>query len=484
MSAAARIDPVVEYAFAKLGPWWPKKRAIRRTMFREQLELHDDRAQFKATHTGRRGGKSDGMPKSAALDGLDAGHNEVVIIGAETLKKAKALHWANLQAVVLHHGLPFTPNGQDSAWITPSGGRIQFWGLNDAGAVELLRGFKLYSARFDESATIAPMLPRLVEHVIEPALGDTGGSLTLYGTPSVTRAGPWFDICAGSEKHKWSVRHWDVRSNPHFRVWRGGGEAWLREVLERNKWDPSHPTFQREYLGLFVDDATRMVVEFKRSRDCITELPKGYSLAWAHVAGVDYGFNDSFAIVVLACDPYSGHRYFVHAEKAPGLTYDAAAEMLKRVLTQFRCTNVVCDPAGGGKPFYETFNRKYGQELGANVRSAHKVAGSVVESIRFQNTELRCERLHVLLPACQPLVDEWQVLPWKDDWRDETDDAYQQDLFDGGRYALMETIGWQPKQRPAEESDADRMERELREAAEKQARREAGGLNRLRERWG
>lgn len=467
-----------------LGPHWPTKLAIARSMFPQQVDLHYDPAQFRACHAGRRGGKSDGMPKSSALDVLDAGPNEDVVIGAETLKKAKALHWENLRAVVRQFNLPLTPNGQDDTWVAPWGARIRFWGLNDAGAVELLRGLKLKAARFDECATIAGVLPRLVEHVLEPALGDTGGSLTLYGTPSVTRAGPWFEICAGSEAHKWSVKHWDARANPHFRADRGGAEAWFQEVLKRNGWDWNHPTFQREYLGLFVDDHTRMVVEYKRDRDGITELPADYSAAWRHVAGVDYGYNDAFAIVVVAMDPYEPARRLKRfARKAHRITYDEAADMLKSVLKQFECQHVACDPAGGGKPFYETFNARYGGEVGVNVTSAHKVAGSLVESIRFQNTELRTGRLQVYLPEAQALADEWQALPWKDDWRDAVDDAFPQDCFDAGRYALMETIAWEPKPRPTQESKDAKLERELMMNAARKASLAASPMERLKERW-
>lgn len=474
----------VAYADAVLPPTWRAKASIRATMFREQIALYDDPNQFKESHAGRRAGKSDGMPKSTCLDALDAGENEAVLIIAETLKKCRQLHWANLQAQVVKHRLPFVPDGQESSWTNPNGGKIIFWGLPDRASIELLRGFKVLSARVDESASLAPMLPRLVTDVLEPALGDTGGSLTLYGTPSVTRAGPWFDICEGSEAHKWSHHHWDVRNNPHFRSSKGGGAKWLESVLARNNWDWSHPTFRREYLGLFVDDTNRMVVEYLRTRNRVDSLPVDYNPdTWPKVAGIDYGYNDSFAIVVIVFDPHTAKKYVVHAEKKSKLTYDAAAEMLRTVLTQHRCTRVACDPAGGGKPFYETFNNKYGGELGVNLVSAHKVAGSLAESIRFQNTELRCERLFVVTPAAEPLALEWQVLPWKDDLRTKVDDAFAQDLFDAGRYALMEMLPWQAKPRPPQETPGERLQRELLEQSQRQAQRHTDPINSLLERW-
>ena len=475
-------DAIFDACYALYGTYWRSKIAIRSTMFREQLDLHDDPAQFRECHSGRRAGKSDGAPKSACMDALDAGLNEVVLIGAETLKKARQLHWANVAATVRRFALPLVPNASDASWTNPAGGRIQFWGLNDSDAVEQIRGFELRSARFDEAATLAPMLRRLVVDVVEPALGNLGGTLTLYGTPSVTRAGPWFEICEGKEKHKWAHHHWDARANPHFRAGRGGAESWFAETLARNGWTWDSPTFQREYLGMFVDDATRRVVEYERAKHFLAQLPANYSAEWPHVAGADYGYNDAFATVVLAFDPDTARKYVVHAEKASHLTYDDAADVLRRVIERWRCSSVDCDPAGGGKPFYETVNRKYGAELGARVQSAHKVAGSLVESIRLQNTELRCGRLFVCAGA-EPLAEEWQVLPWRDDYHTEVSESYPQDCFDAARYALMRMATWPARVRPPEESEAERLERQLREAAEQRAERDVSQMGVLAERF-
>jgi hypothetical protein len=476
-------DPLVAYADYVLGPQWRLKARIRASMFPEQLALYDDPAQFKECHAARRGGKSDGMPKSSAMDALDAGLNEVVIIAAETLKKAHALHWANLHAVVRRHQLPFTPNGQALTWTNPQGGSIVFLGLNDSAKVEEIRGFKIRAFRLDESATVATHLPRLIESVLEPALGDLGGQATLYGTPSVTRAGPWFDIAEGDECAKWSHHHWDVRQNPHFRPAHGGGEAWLSSVLERNNWTWEHPTFQREYLGKFVDDPDRMVVEYKHSRDAVRELPKGYSLDWPHVAGVDVGYEDDFAVVVLTMSPHQPERrYILAAEHASRLTNDDMAAMLTRLVRRYRVSSVVCDPGGGGKQFYETFSRRYAAELGVNVRGAQKVAGSVVESVRWLNTELRCERLKVLLPDAQGLAAEWQTLPWKDEFRQEPHPGYANHMHDAARYALTETITWTAKEPPSILAEAEKLEAEVRRQLDAKAR--MSQQERTKGRWG
>lgn len=532
------------YFDATLGPNWRLKASIRATMFDKQLELHDDGAQFKCCPAGRRGGKSDGMPKSTCMDVLDAGPNEAVILGAESVKKAMALHWGNVHAQVVEHGLPLTPNVQQAAWLMPNGARIQFWGITDASSVELLRGFKVRSARFDEVATYEEHLPRLVDDVLEPALGDLMGQLTLYGTPSYTRSGPWFDIAdpEGARAKRWSRHHWDVRSNPFFWADRGGGAAWLAHILKEHGWTLGDPIFQREYLGLFVNDASWLAVDYQRPRNAIVAMPAAYANAWQltevrperndppdswrrklegrmvprytgawqHVIGVDYGWNDSFAMSAITADPYSLDRFFSRAWRRPQLTYDEAADALALMAWMLGCTNVVCDPAGGGKPFYETFNRRYGELLGVLVRSAHKVAGSLVDSNRFQSTELRTSRLKVLTlreprqPSADPprdmpvledvlscvdasyLTDEWGVLRWKDEWRDEIlkTTGTVDDCYDGGRYALVETLPWKPKERPREETPQEMIERLVNEEAERRDTRGADAVfNKLQERF-
>lgn len=466
------------------GPHWRIRAALRLSMFDKQNELNDDDALFQACVAGRRGGKSDSIPKRAIDKVLGAGPNEVVLLGADTLKKARALHWGNLAACATTHGAPLKPNQQGAYWETPTGARVQFWGINDAMSVELMRGFKVAGAMFDECATYAGLLERMVRDVLEPALGDTGGQLTLYGTPSYTRAGGWFDICEGKDASKWKLFRWDARDNPHFRADRGGAVPYFEEVLCRNGWTWDTAAFKREYLGLFVDDSSMMVCDYVAERDVITSLPEDYSENWPHVVGIDFGINDAFAVVVLAVSPWApARRYFVHAKKASGLDIDQCVAMLKPIAERYRPTSIVCDPAGGGKPFYVTFNNRHGTELGVNIRSAPKVAGSLVESIRMQNTEFRTGRLKVLLPACRDLAGEWQVLPWVDEFRDAPHDGFAQDLFDAGRYALMDTITMVPRERPTTDNAGERLEAQLRRQMEEKARQQASRVGRFGGKW-
>jgi hypothetical protein len=457
------------------------KRAIRAELFDRQIKLHDDPSQFRANHSGRRAGKSEGMPRSACLYALDSGFNEAVIIGAETQKKAKALHWANIHAIVVKHGLPFTPNGQEGCFFTPWGSRIQFWGMNDQGSVELLRGFKMRAAMFDEVATYQRMLPRLVDEVLEPALGDTGGPLTLYGTPSVTSKGPWADICLG-RKGGWSAHRWCVLDNPKFPR---NARAWLDSVLARNKWTEDNATFQREYLGLFVNDISGRVYEYQspfNDVDGIPPPPWPGAQPWEYghaTIGVDFGTKkDACAWTVYWSPKGSRDIYVVHASKAYRLLPDDASEVTRSLVERWKPTAIVGDAGGLGAPYIEAHNRRYASVAESCIQPAEKLGK--LGAIALLNGEMRSGRIKVT-PEAADLAAEWTDLPWDDPTtRVKEAEGYENHCSDSALYNFR--AHWtapKAKALPPAKS-ADQIEREAVEARNRAAR---SSLKAEHERW-
>ena len=408
------------------------RKAIRSELFDKQIALHDDPAQFRAAHPGRRAGKSEGIPRSAVLNVLDAGFNEAIVIGAETKQKAVQLHWANVMALVAKHDLQLKPNLQQSSFITPFGARILFWGMSDKGAVELLRGFKVRAAMFDEVATYAPMLPRLVSHVLEPALLDTGGPLTLYGTPSVTRVGGWADICLGKTPG-WSCHHWTVLQNPKFPR---DAKSMLQQVLLRNNWTEDHPTFRREYMGEFVNDSAMQVFQFAPDRNEAECLPIEVSKGRVTM-GVDYGTtNDACAWTALWSAHGSRHVYILESFEHYKMLPDDAADITRAMIERWNPEKGVGDGGGLGAPYIRVFNRRYGHLTERWVQPADKMGK--LGQIAIVNGELGSGRIKAL-PAAKDLADALTVLPWKDEKREDYDPEYKHltHLTDSFRYAAF-----------------------------------------------
>lgn len=383
-----------------------------------------------AAHPGRRGGKSHAIPSAAFAAAGRAGRLNPVIIGAEHRDKAMALHWSNCLQFIQQHGLTGWRTDSAKAQITsPWGSTIQFWGMKDKRSSVLLRGFQPYEAHFDEVASYEHLLRGMVEDDLGPALGDVrqrtlGGRLFLWGTPSHTRVGYWYEACCGIRR-EWEVHHWDVRQNPHY----PDPHGFLRETLERHGWDETDPTYRREYLGLFVDDESALVYRFDRVRNVVPSLPEDYDPErWIHVMGVDFGMVDECSWVVVASHPHRNDTYVVHAEKAADMLTDEAADRTSELVERFGPDVLVGDAGGLGKPYVEQIRRRHGLPMYAAEKS-EKLA-----HIRLMNADLGTGRLLIVEKSCQPLIVEIASLPWHES-RTKEDPRYPNHCCDALLYA-------------------------------------------------
>ncbi len=428
-----------------------KKAAIRTgEMFDRQLGLHDDPCQYRAAHPGRRGGKSKFAAPSATLHVLDAGFGEAVFIGAETQKKAFALQWANVALLKQKYQLPLEPNRQDAAWLTPWGARIQFVGISDANAVDLLRGFKPRAAIFDEVATYASLLQYLVQDVVKPALADTGGPLTLLGTPSLTRAGAWFEICHQQLGH-FATHHWDMRDNPRFPR---DPHMVLAEALKDLGGDPENATYQREWLGNWVNDPQSQVYAYMAERNDLQGLPKHYDKqSWLHIVVVDFGVRDDCGWSVLACHPHERKAYVLRSFKYVGLTTDKAAGITAELCATHQPYKLIGDLGGLGAAYGLEWNTRYAGRSPRDL-GVHRLDGLASEvpmpamvmadkaekraGIDFCNTELRAGRVLFVQPDCGPLTSELASLPWADDKRLREHPGHANHCADTFLYGLKE----------------------------------------------
>ncbi len=440
------------------------RRAILASLTRKQREVIEA---IKAGHRyialccGRRGGKTNLLGKLLLLTLLDCGHNEAVFYVAWSLKIGKGLIWKELEKLCHDYGL-------DEYWRltehtgqidTPDGGSFFILGLNKSKQSNLTRGFKGKLFCADESQDIEHLLASTLV-AVAPGLTDTRGVFVAAGTGPYVTQGTWYEWSNGEKGFK--AFNWSIRDNEKFPQ---DPEQTLAEERERNGWDETHPDYIREWMGKAVDDVSTLMCEFLSERNTITELPPEYTLAWRHVIGMDFGWDDAITWVVVAANPYGPERIVVHAEGASKMDNDAAAEKTAELVEQFQTSYVVCDPAGGGKGFYETFNSRYGKTLGCQIASAYKLGK--VDSVKSINTDLRRlapedketeltmfgdgkGRLVVLLPQAEPLAKELKVLRWKDKQKGEvlTGPRIRDDHFDAFRYSCAEIAPWQPRKTP------------------------------------
>lgn len=409
-----------------------------------QRGVLDDNSRLLTLCCSRRAGKSDLLGRLIAATLMECGFDEYVVFGARTLSIAADIVWPTLVAINEQYCLGWKLDNSDYTITTLRGGRFRLFGVNDHKSVEKARGKKYRLVICDEASTYEEYLRELVEKCFDPGTKDLRGRIILSGTPGYVKAGYWFEASQGKVKG-WSNHHWTIFDNTYI----PDVAAALAETRDMFGWDEEHPTYVCEYLGRWVDNSSMLVCGDYSDANAVWTLPGGYSkTGWRHVIAMDYGYNDACAWLVIAVDPHSGERYVVKYISEKQLKGDRPVEITRELVAEFDTTYAVSDPAGGGKPFFETFNAKHGAEMGCIIRAANKI--DLLGSVRLVNAELRELRLKFYMPEASGAVSEIKRLLWKDERRDKILEgpAFPGEALDTLRYGVLETVAWVAKDRP------------------------------------
>jgi hypothetical protein len=442
---------------------------------------------FIAAECSRRAGKTHLGAAVIILKLLYAKRGQEVVFVAPTLARGKELIWGELERMLDEYGLRPEDGWKRTAASgklrTPAGAMFRIVGLDNKKQVgKIARGGNTILLITDETQEFPHLLEALLV-AAGPALAQSRGCCLAMGTPTTNESDYWAKICDGEEGFQHV--HWTLRDNPY--LGRDPDEL-LAEERERHGWSEAHPTYVREYLGRRCRDASNMVLEIDEKRNVVKsiggydprawqidltgQLPPAFAAMraqWRHFKGIDFGFGDKTAWVVLAAPLHASSVFVVHCEQEAGLTWDQVAERTKKLCERYTPAGVVGDSASGGKQFIETFNVRYGRAMGIAARPATKHDKKA--SIETMNTELRTGRLRFLCPPVAELVKEASALQWAapkragDPERTEilSGSAYPEDLFDALRYAFNDFWAFAHPTREKRESEDDRRVRERNE---------------------
>lgn len=420
---------------------------------------------FVAACCSRRAGKTYFMASLIVLLLLKAKFNQEVVFIAPTLKRGKELIWRELTRTIDYYHLGWKCTENTGTVQTPDGAYFRIVGLDNKRQIDKIsRGGNTVAALCDESQVYAHLMPQLMVGM-RPALAQTRGAFLACGTPGIAEQG-WWHEAAVQEKHGFRSVHWTLFENPHLGR---DPEEILREEMADNGWDENHPTLLREYRGRWITDTNALVFDFMRSRNTVTIDSEGFFVAngkradvkydratWRHWVGIDYGFNDPSAWVVVAAAPHARDLYVVYCEQHSGLTDDEIAETTRRIVDTFKPRGVVGDSASGGSTFMHSWNARYGSKYGVRIRPAKK--HDKPGSIKTVNTELRKERLKLLLPVCEEMALDMGRLQWADAERTQILEgaAFPDHLEDALRYVVMECTAHMTKDAPKEPTAEER----------------------------
>lgn len=408
-------------------------------LFPEQRSAADDPSDFAATYCSRRAGKTHTIAARQIRTCESRSYARCPYIGI-TRRSAERIYLPKLEWFKEKYGLDMEINYSKLEFTFPkTKSQIFIVGADKKHEIEKLRGEAYDDAAVDEAQSFGAHLKQLIDDVLEPATIDRRGKISLWGTPNAACVGFFHDATNKvNDVEGYSVHNWTLINNP----WINDPASWLANLRLKKGWTEDHPTYMREYLGLWVRSMDSLVYRFREERNCIDSIDhKGFN----HVLGVDLGTKDAFAIGVLGCTENSPDGYALDCFKQSDLTISDMARKILELRDIYEPVAIVADTGGLGKAIVDEMNERFG----LNIQPAEKK--SKKDYIELMNADFESGRFKVVRSTCKEYIDEVKVLQWDED-RKKEDERYENDVADAFLYGFRELKHWTHTPKIAEPS--------------------------------
>ncbi len=307
----------------------------------------------------------------------------------------------------------------------PNGSVIYLMGVDSSDdEKDKLLGQKYKIAVMDECASFSIDLRELVYGILKPAMADLGGTIVMLGTPGNLTKSLFYDITTGTEPG-WHVVKADTKDNPYM------ADKWRKEIEELKVNQPyivETPMFKQMYLGQWVIDEDALVYKFNQERNVYDSIPLQASGDWQYLLGVDLGYEDASAFVVVAFHEYDKILYVADLYKQSRMDITDVANKIKEIKAKYDVHKVVID--GANKQAVEEIQKRHSIPL----IPADKTGKS--DFIEIMNSELIQGRIKLHHTTAKALQEEWQNLVWKEKGiKREENPACENHLSDACLYA-------------------------------------------------
>ena len=271
----------------------------------------------------------------------------------------------------------------EKTYILPTGGKVFFGSADNPLTLE---GVHVRAAWMDE----AGQMKREAWDVVLRRTGFHGGRVLITTTPYNLG---WlktevFDRWKAGDKN-YDVIQFPSIENPYY----------PREEFERARRDLPDWMFRMFYMGEFAKPEGLVYQDFNPSVHVVEpfDIPKN----WTRIVGVDFGYNNPFAVLWLAIDGDNNiyvYREYYEREKLP----KEAGEDIVRLSEGEMIDAVICDPS-----------RPEGMEdlrrLGLPVQAADN---SVLTGIQRVTEKLKARQLFVFR-GLENTLNEFEAYSWK-----------------------------------------------------------------------
>ncbi|MBV6514137.1 MAG: hypothetical protein FMNOHCHN_03727 [Ignavibacteriaceae bacterium] len=394
--------------------------------FPKQLAFIKDPAKYKTAVCSRRAGKTEACAHDLVATALEFPGVNVLYITLSRVT-AKRIIWKNLIQLNKKYNLKGKPNNQELSITLPNNSTIYLSGAKDESEIEKFRGMALKKVYIDESQSFRAYIKALIDDVITPALIDYDGSLCLIGTPGPVAAGYFYEC---STNPNWSNHHWTMLDNPYLEQKSGKKvELILLEERKRRGITEKDATYQRENLGLWVNDLNSLVYKFSKQTNIFTELP---AASYEYIFGVDIGWNDADAIAVLAYDENSHNVYLVEEIITRKQNISELVTQIKYLQEKYRPIKMVMDAGALGKKIQEEIRSRHGLPLEAAQKERKH------EFISLLNDDLRTGKLKTFPNSRFEQDAELVQWDYTNPAKPKISDSYHTDIGDAVLYAWRE----------------------------------------------
>ena len=271
----------------------------------------------------------------------------------------------------------------ERAYYLPTGGVVYFGSADNPFSLE---GVHVHAAWMDE----AGQMKREAWDVVLRRVGFYNGRVLITTTPYNLG---WLKT-EFYDRWKAGDSNYDVIQFPSIE-----NPAYPREEFERARRDLPDWMFRMFYMGEFAKPEGLVYQDFNPSVHVVEpfDIPKN----WTRIVGVDFGYNNPFAVLWLAIDGDNNiyvYREYYEREKLP----KEAGEDIVRLSKGEMIDAVICDPS-----------RPEGMEdlrrLGLPVQAADN---SVLTGIQRVTEKLKARQLFVFR-GLQNTLNEFEAYSWK-----------------------------------------------------------------------
>lgn len=328
---------------------------------------------------------------------------------APTSKSARNAVWSKLHALNNEHEFGLHLHESRLVAMFPTGSTCDFEGAHDSARVQRLRGKPLTGKLWvDESGFFADKIVRELLGSVATAMflaSPNGQKIVVASSPAPQRRGKFFELGGSPE---WEQHALTIFDNP---IIQNPIEA-LADLRAATGWTETSPSYQREGLGLEVDDATLNVYELGEL-NLIDGFPEG---PWTTVATIDFGDSDQTAIAINGWRPHDPALYTLYVEGWSKIDIEDLAQKLLPVLARYRPVGIFADTGGGGAQHVTYLRKRHSLSIKPVSKSPHYKK----PAIDAFNADARRALYRVLRTSL--VVEQMQVLQWdateraKDKW--------------------------------------------------------------------